>query len=491
MRRSVWQAGVARGTLLLAFLAGPVVLTPGPAVALDLDPFEYYEVDYHIAFSDAEVEPGEEFSITVGAHILCTKDMPFGADEATVVFSASARHADNGTEEMLLDEYEVIVTDVPDWQGDTFDLEESVDLAFPDGVDPGQYEVVAEVEHASLDGWNITALIPGGYRSVPVGPITVTSPEVEPPAPPTNPGHLNITVLGHEYSPGMDDGVLTEDVSAVLIEGEVTLLLSDGTRCLDSSEDPLGYISLVHKSSPASYADGLVVAAYSLYPNGATFSPPLSLAIRYDGSELPDGVDADDLTLAYYKGGAWSPVVSSLEDDVEAVRASIPHFSTIGLLAPTRAPSPTEFAIEDLRVSPATVPPASSVYVTFSVRNTGGTAGTYPLMVEVNGSSEYAREISLGPSESRNVRLWIARSTPGTYTVSVGDVNSSFAVAPASGEVDTAGAPGETGETGSTSPSLQNVADEQEGLHPALIVLLAMAGIAFVTLVILLLAGVL
>lgn len=492
MRQMRWPVRLGGGLVLLALLAA---LAPCPVFALDLNPLDYYDIDYQIVFSDDEVEPAEEFAVTVGAAVRCTADLPFGADEATVVVSGVARLESADVEYVLLDDFELVIPDVPDWQGDTFEMEETVELLFPGDAVPGTYEIVATLERVSIDGWNITGFVPAGYRSLPIGPIAVATAEgeTEPPTPPPSPGHLNLTLLGHEYSPEIDgEGVVAEDVSAVLIEGEVSFLLDEGTECLDASDEPLSYISLVHKSSPAPYEDGMVLAAYSLYPNGATFSPALTLAIRYEDSDLPEDVTPDDLTLAWYEDGAWSPVTSSLDDDVETVRANIRHFSTVGLLASTTTPSPAEFVIEDLHVSPTTVSPLANVYVTFTVRNTGGASGTYPLTVEVNGSSAYARELTLSPSESQHVRFWLARSTAGAYIISVDGVTSAFTVVSNAPAVSAEDAQAESSSASASQAPVQNTdTGAANGIHPAIIALLVMAGVAFLTLVILLLAGVL
>ena len=123
-----WHQRLAGGFLLAALLFGTFGFSPKQAAALSLNPYEYYEFDYHIAFSHDEVEAGEPFSITVGAEVRCIKDMPFGADEATIVASIIARSQSSGEEIILFDGYELTVTDVPDWQGDQYSIEETLEL---------------------------------------------------------------------------------------------------------------------------------------------------------------------------------------------------------------------------------------------------------------------------------------------------------------------------------------------------------------------------
>ena len=105
---------------------------------------------------------------------------------------------------------------------------------------------MAELTDVSIDGWNITGLIPGSSRSVGAGAIACVDPDVAPPSPALLQGTLTISILGHDIEPDIDaDGILPEDVDAELIEGQVSLYIDAGTRCLDDSGSPLTYISIV------------------------------------------------------------------------------------------------------------------------------------------------------------------------------------------------------------------------------------------------------
>ncbi len=480
-----WHQRLAGGLLLAALLCGTFGSSPKQTAALSLDPYEYYQFDYHIAFSHDEVEPGEPFSISVGAEVRCIKDMPFGADEATIVASVLARSQASGEEITLFDGYELTVTDVPDWQGDQYSIEETVEVSFPDGTSPGTYDIVAELTDVSIDGWNITGFIPGSSRSVGAGPIACVDPDVAPPPPAPLQGTLSISILGHDIEPGIDGaGILAEDVYAELIEGQVSLYVAAGTRCLDDSGSPLTYISIVKDPTPEPYGEGVVLSAFKLRPGGARFSPPLQIGIAYAAADLPDGCDADDLSVAWYDGDdeEWDMLSSVADTQRMTVTADTRHFSTFALLATIDDREPARFVVSELTVKPREVQPLGRVDVTVSVNNTGGSEGTYHLALEINGETEHSQDVVLHPGAGRTLRFTVARSQPGEYEVSVGELSHSFSVLGNStpAQIPIAGATA----SGTDDPS-------SEGLHPVYAVLLGLAAVAFLSLVVLVLAKVL
>ncbi len=480
-----WHQRLAGGLLLAALLCSTFGFSPKPTAALSLDPYEYYEFDYHIAFSHDEVEAGEPFSITVGAEVRCIKDMPFGANEATIVASVLARSQSSGEEITLFDGYELTVTDVPDWEGDQYSIEEALELSFPDGTSPGTYDIVAELTDVSIDGWNITGFIPGSSRSIGAGAIACVDPDVEPPPPTPLQGTLSISILGHDIEPDIDgDGILAEDVYAELIEGQVSLYIDAGTRCLNDSGSPLAYVSIVKDPTPEPYGDGVVLSAFKLRPGGARFSPPLQLSIAYSAADLPGGCDADDLSVAWYDSDdeEWEELSSVADTQRMTVTANVRHFSTLALLALVEDREPATFVVSELTVSPREVQPLGRVHVSVSVSNTGGSGGTYHLALEVNGETEHSQDVVLHPGAGRTLRFMVARSQPGEYEVSVGELSHSFSVLGNS-------FPAQIPSAGDAATGTEDTSGE--GLHPVYAVLLGLAAVAFLSLVVLVLAKVL
>lgn len=486
--------------LLPRFLVLGIVLCAGaganaqPASALSLNPLDYYSYDYDIVLSHTEVEPGESFSVTASASVRCTRDLPFGVREAVIRFRVLARNSASGEEITLLDEYDFIVSDVPDWEGDEYSTTETVNLEFPDDTTAGTYVITSRLEYLSLDGWNVTSMVPSSARTMGLGSIACVLPDESPvPEPTPQPGVLVIAVLGHEFRPAIDgDGILQDAVDSSLVEGQLWLTMEEGTRCVDSSGTALTYVSAAQEASPHAYEGGAVLSAFSLRPNGATFSPSLQIGISYDTEELPPGCDEEELTIGYYDrtAGRWRELPSTVNTAQKVVSADVSHFTSFGLLAPTTSPGPARFTVRSLDVSPAQVAPFGRVNVAITIANIGDTEDSYPLVVSIDGQPEHSESVDLEARQSRTIRLTVARSQPGVYEVRVEGLSKSFAVvalgttAP-SNDVPAPDSPTPTSTDTGESPDTAG----DGGLHPVYIVLLALAGIAFVTLVVLILAG--
>ena len=489
-----WLVPVARALLLGAMLCAGLGVTAQPAAALSLNPLDYYSYDYYIALSHTEVEPGESFSVTASASVRCTKDLPFGVRKADVRFKVLARNSSSGDELTLLERYDFTVDNVPDWAGDEFSTTETVDLAFPAGTTPGSYAVSARLEYLSLDGWNVTSMVPSSARTMGLGSIVLALPDETPLPPPTpQPGILLVSVLGHEFRPAIDaDGILLEPIDASLIEGLLSVEAQEGTRCLDASGSPLTHISASQELSPRAHEGGAVISAFSLRPDGARFSPSLRIGITYDVDELPPDCDEDDLVIGYYDraDGRWRELPSTVDKSHKVVSADASHFTVFGLLAPTPVPGPARFTVRNLEVSPALVAPFGRVNVAITIANTGDTADGYPLVVSVDGQAEHSETVNLQPRQSRTVRLTVVRSQPGVYQVKVENLTGSFAVVAPGGTLPTTQPPSQNPTTPPANPDVTPPGGESGGgLHPIYVVLLVIAGLAFLTLIVLVLAG--
>lgn len=489
-----WRGWFSRFVSSCMLLCTGLALAAQPVAALSLNPLDYYSYDYYIALSATEVEPGEQFSVTAGASVRCIRDLPVGVDEAEAEFEVLAQHETSGVQVVLLDRYAVSVDDVPDWAGDEYSTSETVDLAFPEDAAPGTYNIVARLEHLSLDGWNVTGMVPSSARTMNLGSLECYIPEDPPvPTPPSEPGQLIVSILGHTFRPAIDDdGYLLEKVNASLIEGLLSIELPEGTRCLDESGMALTHISASQNTTPRAFDGGTVLAAFSLHPGGATFAPSIRIGISYEEAELPAGCEEDDLSIAYYsaENGEWKKTSSRVDASRNLVSADVSHFSTVGLLAPTPSPGPARFQVRSLDVSPAKVAPFGRVTITVTITNSGDTADAYPLVVDVDGMTEHTDSIDIKPRHSRTVNLTVVRSTPGTYEVSVENFSKAFSVVTPGATVPPEVSPPDgTPDSPLDEPETPGTPDSGEGMNPVYIVLLAIAGIAFLTLVVLVLAG--
>lgn len=176
-----------RLVIALILVACQVLATPSSAAAFTMNPYDYFDIDYCVSLSDSEVQDDEVFYLLFEGYVKCIKDLPFGIDRADVTISIIAQHRETGAREILNIAYSVTIIPFPDWEGESYELEECLNLVFPDESQPGEYNVIGQLIQAKVDGWDITGLIAECYKCFSLGTIAyVTSAgETMPPATPS------------------------------------------------------------------------------------------------------------------------------------------------------------------------------------------------------------------------------------------------------------------------------------------------------------------
>lgn len=89
---------------------------------------------------------------------------------------------------------------------------------------------------------------------------------------------------------------------------------------------------------------------------------------------------------------------------------------------------PPQFTTANLTVSPPMVEVGENVTISVLVNNTGGSEGTYQLVLKINGTTETTKNITLAAGASQNVTFIISRDTPGAYVVEVDGLTGEFTV---------------------------------------------------------------
>jgi len=199
---------LATASVLAACL---IPASPSPAAALSVNPYDYFDINYSISFSDSEVQEGETFYLVVEGQATCIKDLPVGADQIAVTGNIIAQHEETGATEMLNAGYSVTISPVPDWKGESYEFHQRVRLSFPGGSQSGQYNVIGELVQAEIvesgDAWDVTDIIPERYRTRTIGTVNYveTTEEVTPPQPqqpvPTPPAEPLFVVTNMSISP--------------------------------------------------------------------------------------------------------------------------------------------------------------------------------------------------------------------------------------------------------------------------------------------------
>ena len=231
-----------------------------------------------------------------------------------------------------------------------------------------------------------------------------------------------------------DQGEILNTITATSADGNLTLSIPDGTIALDKYGNRLSSLTVDVDPSPPSPPKGVHVIglAYDFEPNGATFDPPITLEYTYDPADIPQGLAEEDLVLAYYneEAGEWVELPSTVDPVTNAITASVSHFTIFAIIARAAPPplAPAAVSVSNLSIQPAEVKPKEAVTIMVSVANTGGTEGSYTVVLMINGVKEAEKRVTIAAGRSQNVSFTVSREDARSYSVVVDGLSGSFTV---------------------------------------------------------------
>jgi len=247
-----------------------------------------------------------------------------------------------------------------------------------------------------------------------------------------------------------DDGEILETIEATSEDEELTITIPEGTIALDENGDPLVSLEITVDENPPDPPEGahIIGLTYEFGPDGATFYPPITLVFTYDPDELPEGVDEEDLVIAYYDENAneWVECSCSCDPETHCITASVTHFSCFSIIAFETPPSPpamlpAAFTPSSLSISPLEAEIGESVNISVLITNIGEDEGSYTITLKLNGVAEEEKQITMAGSAEETVTFAVARNEAGTYSVDVNGLTGSFTVKEVEGSVPTSPTP--------------------------------------------------
>jgi len=263
-----------------------------------------------------------------------------------------------------------------------------------------------------------------------------SSPAPPPPPPPPAPT-IETNLFGTEGSyPISSTGEILETIEGISEDGMLPITLPKGTIALDKDGELLGSLAVTIDETPpdppeSAYIIGL---AYNFEPDGATFDPGITFEYTYDPETLPEGVDEEDLVIAFYdaEAGEWVTCDCTCDPEANCITACVCHFTTFAIIAvPVVAPpAPAAFSVSSLSIQPAEVEPAEAVTIAVSVANTGGESGSYTVVLKIDGLKEAEKTVTIAAGDSQDVSFSVTREEADSYTVTVDGLSGSFTVAP-------------------------------------------------------------
>jgi hypothetical protein len=92
------------------------------------------------------------------------------------------------------------------------------------------------------------------------------------------------------------------------------------------------------------------------------------------------------------------------------------------------SPTPAAFSVSNLLITPPEVETQEAVAITVSVANTGGTAGSYSVVLKINGATVEEKSVTLAAGSSQDVSFSVTKEEAGSYSVDVNGLTGSFTV---------------------------------------------------------------
>jgi predicted GH43/DUF377 family glycosyl hydrolase len=192
---------------------------------------------------------------------------------------------------------------------------------------------------------NITASL-SSINSTPVT-LTVMAPTVVTvvtPAPPPAPVNgVSSVSVGNIVN---TSGVFQTSATVETTDGNATVTIPDGTTGLTSAGTPLSTITVTPQATPPAPPTGsnVVGVAYDFGPNGATFSPPISMKFNYIPANIPAGVPETSLVIAFYNTttSQWVIIPGAVVDTVNhTITVPVSHFTLFTVMAQTTTATTT------------------------------------------------------------------------------------------------------------------------------------------------------
>jgi len=222
--------------------------------------------------------------------------------------------------------------------------------------------------------------------------------------------------------------------------GPLTITVNKGTIALDENGKPLKLLSIYEDQNPPDPPTGanIITIPYTLEPSGAKFSPPLTFTWTYD--ELPEGADEDNLVIAFWNGFKWVYFDCEVNTKDKTITASVSHFTTFAALAfipeeveapPVTPLTPAAFLLTNLVITPPEVELGGVVTISAQVMNTGQTAGSYDVILELDGELDFLQlteAVELSGGVSQLVTFTATPESEGIYTIAMNGLTGSFTV---------------------------------------------------------------
>jgi len=168
------------------------------------------------------------------------------------------------------------------------------------------------------------------------------------------------------------------------------------------------------------------------------------VTIDYGGTISDDGTYMEGTyTMSTGYSGTWTaiqgaptitPTTTTTPTTTQTV-APTPTTTTAPTTTATPTPTttttttqPAAFTVTNLVIEPAEVAPNEPVSISVTVTNTGGSQGSFDVVLNINGMEEETKSVTLAAGDDERVSFSVIKGDTGAYTVAIYGQTGSFTV---------------------------------------------------------------
>jgi len=264
-------------------------------------PSEYYDISHSVQFSKSQVTGTEDFTATVTAEATCIKNFPVSATEASFTSRIVAEHQTSGARVTLNSGYTLTIDPFPNTIGENTTVVRTVTLQFPAGSSSGTYTVIAELVDAKVYVGPIPFPVTSYLTSEEVaGTISYTGSSGGGGGGPA-PSKVSVTGMSaNNYLMVDNGGIVQEMIRLQVTEVDAFLDIAEGTRILGANGIALKSLTAGEGGELPTTAPGkATLRSVNMGPDGATFTPAITLAMGFNPDALLEGMVAEELYIAF------------------------------------------------------------------------------------------------------------------------------------------------------------------------------------------------
>jgi Tol biopolymer transport system component len=231
-------------------------------------------------------------------------------------------------------------------------------------------------------------------------------------------------------------GIFSSELSAKSWDGLLRLTLPAGTSAKTVEGWGLSYIVLqpipqTEQTLAAPDKGNIVGLTYKLEPEGATFTPPITLNLLYKDEQIPSGVNEKDLVIGYWDTtkNQWVVLEGCVVDATNnTITAPLSHFSTYAVLYIPPKVTPASFSISNLNIYPLEAQIGDEVSIAATISNTGGSSGAYTAIFKINNVQVDSREVTLEAGKTSTIEFRTKGDKPGDYIIEINSKTGQFTI---------------------------------------------------------------